>query len=140
MSGFPQGSVWGPALFNTFVGDMHSRIECTLSKFANDTKLCGAVDTLEGQVAIQRDRERLERWTCANLMRFSKAKCKVLHMGGGNLKHKYRLAGQWIESSPEEEDWRVLVDEKFNMTSNVSSQSRRPTVSWAASKAAWPAG
>ncbi|GAB0205567.1 triadin [Grus japonensis] len=74
-SGVPQGLVLGLALLNIFVGNMDSGMECTLSKFANDTKLCGVVDTLEGRDAIRRDPDRLERWACVNCMKFNKAKC-----------------------------------------------------------------
>ena len=48
-SDIPQGLVVVPVTFNIFVGDMDSGIECTLSKFDNDTKLCDVVDTLEGR-------------------------------------------------------------------------------------------
>lgn len=55
-------------------------MESTLSKFLDDSRLCGAGDTLEGRDAHQRDLGRLERWDHVNIIYFNKAKGKVLHL------------------------------------------------------------
>ena len=71
---------------------------------------------LEGKDAIQTDLDRLERWAHANLMKFNKDKHKILYPGRDNLKHRYRLGREWLESSLKEKDVGVLVDEGFNMS------------------------
>ncbi|GAB0189509.1 mitochondrial enolase superfamily member 1 [Grus japonensis] len=111
-SGVPRGS--GPAPFNVFVGDGDGGIERALGEFADDTQLRGAVDAPEGRDAVQRNLDRLERRARANRMKFNKAEREVLRASRRDPERGYRLGGEWVESSPEEKDLGVLMDEKLN--------------------------
>ncbi|GAB0176359.1 cAMP-dependent protein kinase inhibitor alpha [Grus japonensis] len=99
------GSILGVVLFGIFVNDLNAGVECTISKFADDKKLGGAVDSLEGQEALQWDLDRLEHWTVINGMKFNKFKRWLLQLGQSNTRHRW---GAWVPFStmwtPEEEE------------------------------------
>jgi len=95
---------------------MDSGIQCTFSKFANDTKLCSAVNTLEGKGCHPEGSGQASELGLCESHEVQQGQEQGPAHGWGNPKHKHRLGRKWIEGSLEEKDVCVLVDEKLNTT------------------------
>lgn len=107
MSGVLQRSGFGPVLFSIFGWRCGRWVECTFRKFADDTRLNDAVDT----------QSSTERREC---------------VGCGNPKWGYRLGNERIERA-----CMCWWMKHWEWAGNVCLQPRKPSRSWAASKAAW---
>ena len=58
-------------LFNIFINCIDTDIECNLSKFADNIKMSGVDVTIEETVVIQRNLDRLVKWTHKDIMKFN---------------------------------------------------------------------
>ncbi|KAK4815688.1 hypothetical protein QYF61_005434 [Mycteria americana] len=83
-SSVPQGSNLRPVLFNININDLDDGAECTLSRFAGDTKLGRVADMSEGHAASQRDLSRLAKWADITPLN-----CKALHLRSNSPTHQY---------------------------------------------------
>ncbi|KAK4815516.1 hypothetical protein QYF61_003074 [Mycteria americana] len=106
-SGVPQESILGPSCS---MNDLDDGTESTLTKFADDTKLGGEVDTSEGIAILQRDLDKLEEWATKNNMKFNKDA-------------RICVAGE--PQQPPPRALGVLVDNQLNTSSRALLQQQR---------------
>lgn len=84
-SSVPQGSILGQVFLIIIISDIDIGNEYTLIKFADDTKLSGAVDTIEGRDALLEGHVQAGKLAHTNQMVLY-GKCRVLNLGQGNLR------------------------------------------------------
>lgn len=114
VSGIPQGSVLGPILFVIFINDMPDAVESLCLLFADDAKIFRTINTRLDINNLQDDINKLHAWSEKWQLPFNVVKCKCLHIGSKNTKHKYKINGHKLDHVDEEKDLGVLMDEKFD--------------------------
>lgn len=102
-----------------FVDDLYIGIECTLTKFADNTKLGESVDVLQDREAVPRDLDRFNHWAGDSSTRFNKAKSWVLHLHYNKPMQCCRLGEDWHKNCSAERDLGVLVNSHLNMSQCV---------------------
>lgn len=95
ISGVPQGSVLGPALFILYINDIDgvTTVATVISKFADDTKLICKVNVEEDSIKLQTEINNLYDWSMEWQMLFNSSKCKVMHFGRKNPQVYYTMNG-----------------------------------------------
>ena len=95
LSGVPQGSVLGPALFLIFVSDIPEIVQNFVSLYADDSKiynyLLNSTEHVNTPESIQNDINNLCEWSNRMQMSFNVDKCHRLHLGTKNDCYTYTL-------------------------------------------------
>ena len=101
----PAGVGVGPVLFLVFIDVQEEGLRSDVLKFADDTKIFRRVDSEVDKDVLQRDLDRLVQWSEVWQMRFNVDKCKVMHLGRGNLGGNYLMNGGNLGVVDEERSW-----------------------------------
>ena len=148
LSGVPQGSIIGPAMFLIFVADSSSIVKNFISLYADDTKLfsylleAASAEDSHTAASIQEDINTLAIYCDSMQMSYNVEKCHVLHLGKHNKHHKYTLPKManikktsssisydyifhTLEAVQEEKDLGVRVDHQLKFRNHINEKVRK---------------
>ena len=115
LSGIPQGSILGPLLFTIFINDLPTQLANICKMFADDTKIIGTPG-----LSLQNDINAAAAWSETWQMKFNANKCKTLHFGIKNTKHKYYLDNVLIDNPPFEKDLGIVFNNDLHFDTHIT--------------------
>lgn len=124
-SGIPQGSVLGPTLFVIFINDMPDIIESMCQLFADDAKVFREISCDDECMKLQEDLNKLTEWSNRWNLPFNTDKCKSLHIGRSNRKHKYEMDGTELEQVHHERDLGVIIDDDLKFHKQTAAAIKK---------------
>ena len=112
------------APFLIFINDLDEEIVSKLLKFADDTKVAGAVWNESDVRKLQADLNRLYQWSVDWQMLFNVDKCKTIHFGFNNRKASYIMGNKVLEAVEEERDLGVLIHQSMKSSSQCAKVAK----------------
>ena len=99
-SGVPHGSVLGPLMFGIYVNDLVDGIDSHINLFADDAKLMRKVESVDDCMMLQRDLEKIEKWSRNWQMEFNVKKCEVMEFGKSKRRvhYDYKMGGATLKN------------------------------------------
>lgn len=129
LSGVPQGSVLGPALFLLYYNDINAEVESTMRLFADDSVLYRTVKTPRDLEILQCDLEKVFQWAVRWDMKFNVSKCSHLciTLKKKPLIHDFQVNGETV---PRERQTKYLgVTISSDLSWNTHSEQVRAKAS-----------
>ena len=121
ISGIPQGSVLGPLLFIMFINDLPNSINSQVQIFADDTKLFRAIESIADNISLQKDLDKLLKWSSDWQLPFNISKCKTMHYGNNNPEFAYNMENFFLDTVDHEKDLGVTFDNKLRFTMHINN-------------------
>ena len=73
------------------INDLTDVTNCLLKIFADDTKVYIPIESDDDRLKLQKSIDELVKWSERWMIKFNSEKCKILHLGKDNPKHKYYI-------------------------------------------------
>ena len=103
---------------------MPNSVLSTCNIFADDAEVYREINKPDDHVALQSDLDIMNEWSQIWQLPFNETKCKCMHFGSRNPKFTYAMNTQFFESTNEEKDLGVIVDDSKWFKSYLN---KRPT-------------
>ena len=116
-SGVPQESVLVPLLFVICINNLDENLHGMVSKFVDDTKIGGIVDSEGGYLGLQQYLDQLDQWADEWQMEFNLDTCVVMHFSRLNQDRTDSINGRALGRVTEQRNVGVHVHSSLNVES-----------------------
>ena len=132
ITGVPQGSVLGPALFIIFINTLVDKSgKSELFLCADDFKIFKEISSEEDAEALQQDLDRLYDWTQYSFLRFHPDKCVVMRymMSSRNtgIKGFYNMDETRLKIVKSEKDLGILFKDDLSFDEHITAKVKKAT-------------